>query len=58
MVTPGDMLQVLELYVIVRKRHCAIYHETFIKASQKVHLKGLDNKGTIRLYEARSEVGK
>jgi len=52
------MLQVLELYVIVRKRHCAIYHETFIKASQKVHLKGLDNKGTIRLYEARSEVGK
>jgi len=52
-----DMLQLLELCVIVRKHHCTTFHETFTKASQKVHLKGLGNKDKIRLNKASSEVG-
>ena len=51
------MLQILEMCVIVRKRHCTTFPETFTKASQKFHLKGLDNKDKIRLNEASSEVG-
>ena len=52
------MLRLLELCVILRKRHCKTFYETFTKASQKIRLKGLDNKGKIRLNEASFDVGK